>query len=299
MEESFNVVAKSRVNYFTANSPVQFVRVELLRGDVSGENAVCLSFKNIRDDVLTGLKVYFKCKGSDGTILAEDEFSYEDLDVQNGELFGMDDAVFITPEAVGSVDVSLVRAWYGRKSENLAEYQRVRIPAPKKLPKEVAEQLQVQSGRQGMKYMPQVLENGWYCACGAFHPKEENTVYCSECGSDRILLQNAIASILRPQEVASAPSQSGEEPTQVMAQRKQSPQQTSATATRVVEQTPKKPYANGQNAYTKRHEPEQERYEDPRDHIAELLIRWVPAGTALLCAAIAMGGFVYCKLFLG
>ncbi len=84
-----------------------------------------------------------------------------------------------------------------------------------------------------------------------------------------------------------------------MAQRKQSPQQTGATATRVVEQTPKKPYASGQNAYTKRHEPEQEQYEDPRDHIAELLIRWVPAGTALLCAAIAMGGFIYCKLFLG
>ena len=35
--------------------------------------------------------------------------------------------------------------------------------------------------RPELKYQPQVFENGWYCACGAFHPKEEDTVYCSEC----------------------------------------------------------------------------------------------------------------------
>ena len=46
--------------------------------------------------------------------------------------------------------------------------------------------------RPELKYQPQVFENGWYCACGAFHPKEEDTVYCSECGCDRILLQNAL-----------------------------------------------------------------------------------------------------------
>ena len=37
-----------------------------------------------------------------------------------------------------------------------------------------------------------MFENGWYCACGAFHPKEEDTVYCTECRCDRILLQNAL-----------------------------------------------------------------------------------------------------------
>ena len=47
MEENFNPVARTRANYYTPGSPVQFVCVELLRGDVSGENAVCLTFKNI------------------------------------------------------------------------------------------------------------------------------------------------------------------------------------------------------------------------------------------------------------
>lgn len=299
MEESFNLVAQSRVNYFTPGSPVQVVRVELLQGSESKENAVCLTFKNIRDTVLTGLKVHFKCKGKDGAILYEDEFAYEDLNAENGVLFGMDDAVFVTPDEITSIDVSLLRAWYGRKSEDLTGYERVRLPAPKKLPKDVAASLQAQSGRKGMKYMPQVLENGWYCACGAFHSNEENTVYCSECGSDRILLQNAISGILRPEPpVASAPA-SGEEPTQVVADRRNPAGRNSEGHTRVVEQTPRqrvqeaRPYRCAEPLH------EEEEYdEDPRDELAEKLIRWVPAVTAVLCVVIAVSGFVYCKLFL-
>lgn len=57
-------------------------------------------------------------------------------------------------------------------------------------------------GRKGMLYAPQVLDCGWYCACGAFHPKEEDTVYCSECGSDRILLQNALNTLMQPEQPA-------------------------------------------------------------------------------------------------
>mgnify|MGYP003163741836 CR=1 FL=1 len=46
MEENFNPVARTRANYYTPGSPVQFVCVELLKGELSGENAVCLTFKN-------------------------------------------------------------------------------------------------------------------------------------------------------------------------------------------------------------------------------------------------------------
>ncbi len=48
MEENFDPVAQTRANYYTAGSPVQFVRVELLKGDVTGEVAVCLTFKKCR-----------------------------------------------------------------------------------------------------------------------------------------------------------------------------------------------------------------------------------------------------------
>ena len=103
MEENFNPVARTRANYYTPGSPVQFVCVELLRGDVSGENAVCLTFKNISRVTLTALEVHFKCKGVDGVILCEDQFEYRDIEVKPGELFGMDDAVFITSKAITSV----------------------------------------------------------------------------------------------------------------------------------------------------------------------------------------------------
>ena len=71
MEENFNPVARTRANYYTPGSPVQFVCVELLKGELSGENAVCLTFKNISKVTLTALEIHFKCKGVDGIILCE------------------------------------------------------------------------------------------------------------------------------------------------------------------------------------------------------------------------------------
>ena len=43
---------------------------------------------------------------------------------------------------------------------------------------------------------------------------------------------------------------------------------------------------------------EDEEYEDNRDSVAEALIRWVPPITAILCAAIALCGFVYYQFVL-
>ena len=37
MEENFEPVARTRANYYTPGSPVQFVCVELLKGEVSGD----------------------------------------------------------------------------------------------------------------------------------------------------------------------------------------------------------------------------------------------------------------------
>ena len=115
MEENFDLVARTRANYYTPGSPVQFVCVELLKGDVSGEHAVCLTFKNISKVTLTALEIHFKCKGVDGVILCEDQFEYRDIEVKPGELFGMDDAVFITSKAITSVDVSLVNVYNGKR----------------------------------------------------------------------------------------------------------------------------------------------------------------------------------------
>ena len=355
MEENFNPVAQTRANYYTPGSPVQFVCVELLRGEQSGEHAVCLTFKNISRVNLTALEIHFKCKGVDGVILCEDTFEYRDLDIQPGELFGMDDAVFVTPKAITSVDVSLKSVYNGKRVVHLEGIKRVRLPAPKRLGAELQAALEARMNRKGMKYLPQVLENGWYCACGAFHPKEEDTVYCSECGCDRILLQNALNTLLqpaapaRPAPEAPAPVEAQppeqppeeptreveppaepEEPTRVMpsrevedygftpppaAPRRAAPQE-DLSQTRPM--TPARPRAAApvqaaklaapaRRAVPARAQPLPERYdpspedeedEDDRDSLADALIRWVPPVAAVLCAGIALWGFVYYQLFM-
>ena len=315
MEENFNPVARTRANYYTPGSPVQFVCVELLRGDVSGENAVCLTFKNISRVTLTALEVHFKCKGVDGVILCEDQFEYRDIEVKPGELFGMDDAVFITSKAITSVDVSLVNVYNGKRVVHLKDIKRVRLSAPRRLSPELQKALESRMNRTGLKYQPQVFENGWYCACGAFHPKEEDTVYCTECRCDRILLQNALNTLLQPEqparpaaEVPASPAAAeeptrivgaapaGEEPTRVLdaSTRAAFPGSSADEGTRVIP------------APSRRAEPVQEvpdddldeEEEDDRDSVAEALIRWVPPITAIVCAAVALCGFVYYQFML-
>ena len=311
MEENFNPVARTRANYYTPGSPVQFVCVELLKGDVSGEHAVCLTFKNISKVTLTALEIHFKCKGVDGVILCEDRFEYRDLEVKPGEMFGMDDAVFVTSKAITSVDVSLCNVYNGKRVVHLDAIKRVRLPAPKRLSAELEKALEVRMNRPELKYQPQVFENGWYCACGAFHPKEEDTVYCSECGCDRILLQNALNTLLQPEQPAQtepeletplAPQPEQEEPTRMLddGMREQFPDR--AARAQAEEGTRVMPAAS-RRAQPAAQQPEpdyedNEEYEDERDSVAETLIRWVPPITAVICAAVALCGFVYYQFVL-
>ena len=344
MEENFNQVARTRANYYTPGSPVQFVCVELLKGDVSGEHAVCLTFKNISKVTLTALEIHFKCKGVDGVILCEDRFEYRDLEVKPGEMFGMDDAVFVTSKAITSVDVSLCNVYNGKRVVHLDGIKRVRLPAPKRLSAELEKALETRMNRPELKYQPQVFENGWYCACGAFHPKEEDTVYCSECGCDRILLQNALNTLLQPEQPAqtepeletplapqaeeptrimgAAPVQ--EEPTRIMGapcrEAEPQPEEPAAEQTRVLDAGMRTQFpgrashaaadegtrvmpAAARRAQPISQQPEpayddEEEYEDERDSVAEALIRWVPPITAIVCAAVALCGFVYYQFVL-
>ena len=328
MEENFEPVARTRANYYTPGSPVQFVCVELLKGEVSGEHAVCLTFKNISRVTLTALEIHFKCKGVDGVILCEDEFEYRDLTAKPGESFGMDDAVFVTQKAITSVDVTLRNVYSGRKVVHLESIKRVRLPAPRRLSVEMQKALEARMNRTGMKFMPQVFENGWYCACGAFHPKEEDTVYCSECGSDRILLQNALNTLLQPEATRIIPPRAAEpasgyapaaemdatrvvtrapeqEATRVLPRQPEPVRPAKSFApdeevekygTRVV---PSTPVAAPSRLQAKPLDEEDDcEEEDPRDSIAETLIRWVPPITAIVCAGIALCGFVYSQFMM-
>ena len=149
MEQNFDLLAQSRANYYTKGSPVQFVRVELLKGDVTGEVAVCLTFKNISQEVLSDLVISFKCKNAAGEVVCEAPYHYESLNVNPGELFGQDDAVYVASGSVGSVDVELKSAEFANgETLSLEQFKRVRLPAPKALPPELARRLKQKVGSE-------------------------------------------------------------------------------------------------------------------------------------------------------
>ena len=196
MDQNFSLMAQSRANYYTAGSPVQFVRVELLKGDVTGEVAVCLTFKNVGTVPLTGLVVHFKCKDAAGQVLCEDDFYYEQLNAQPGAVFGSDDAVYVSDTPVSSVEVEQDRAFLNGRGVDLRNYKRVRLNMPRVLPGSISRTLQQRTGNVQLTCVPQDTEYGWFCACGAFHPNEENTTVCSECGGDRAAIKATLTGIL-------------------------------------------------------------------------------------------------------
>ena len=171
-------------------------------------------------------------------------------------------------------------------------------------------------------------------------------MYCSECGCDRILLQNALNTLLQPEQPAQTepellaplapqrkslpalwalrPLAGGADPdggcnragggTLVAASRGEP----AAEQTRVLdarnagdssraghvaadEGTRVMPAPSRRAADIPEQEPaydDEEEDEDERDSVAEALIRWVPPITAIVCAAVALCGFVYYQFVL-
>lgn len=326
MEQNFDLITQARANYYTQGSPVQFVRVELLRGEVTGEVAICLTFKNVSAEQISGLVVKFKCKNRQGEVICEDQYYYQGLKAGQGELFGADDAVYVSEEPVSSVDVELDRMFVKSGKEVLLNgYKRVRLPAPRALPAKLAAQLCESTGREDMQYIPQVIEQGWYCACGAFHPKEENTVYCSECGSDRILLQNALSGMLqkaREEQAAAAEAAAQDDGgTRVITPEAQpmTDQERFAAAYHgrgAVPLEEEEDEEEGDNTRVYGSKPEDEDPEDEPeeetayddeepdeesmaadDELAANVIRWAPPITVILCALVIASTVVYHLVF--
>lgn len=347
MEENFDLLAQSRANYYTKGSPIQFVKVELLKGDVTGDIAVCLSFKNITNQPIVALLVQFKCKDRTGAVVCQDEFCYQGLDTSNGQVFGSDDAVYIGTDAIGSVEVDLLEAYLADGGIiDLTGFSRTRLPAPKKLPADVASRLEERTRKNGLEYVPQVLDQGWYCACGAFHPREEEGVWCSECGSDRILLQNTLSTLLQTGASAQRVA-ADEQPTRLVSSAQDQaatravpplkkegvyvqqfgqrgynvpppqPEPEDDSDMRVVPDARRRAAGAARDLY--RDNPVQKDQEDwqgdqyddgegyddyedysegydeefdPRDLVAERIIRWAPPITAVLCGLIALTGFL-------
>lgn len=322
MDENFDLLAQSRANYYTQGSPVQFVRVELLKGEVSGQIAVCLTFKNIGADKMSGLVIRFKCKNRQGERIFEDRFFYENLQAGQGDLFGTDDAVYMSDEPIGSVDVELEKMILASGREvDLSACKRTRLPAPRPLPEDLGEALRERTGKEELTFVPQVIEQGWYCACGAFHPKSENTVYCSECGSDRILLQNALSGMLQKAkaEAESAKEETPDGGTRVLdseavqeaamehlpskpAQSEPTAMYNPAHAAEDKEEKETRVYRSGNapKPAPQAEEPEEEAeegYEDEEissdDALAAKIIRWAPPITVILCAIMVAFTVVY------
>lgn len=206
MGYQFTPVAQSRARYYSKGSPVQFVRVELLRMEGTKDLVATLTFKNVHVDTLTSFTAHFRCKSPQGEVILEDDFTYDDLDVGEGELFGADDAVVVSEERIGSVEVNLVRAQYDTgRSYSLLRCENIDLPAMKKLPPVTVNYVNEAMRFAKAHYLPCNLPDGWVCTCGAFNYNVgHGAETCSECGADKRALYGAVRAGLKAAQAGGA-----------------------------------------------------------------------------------------------
>ena len=320
MKQKFELMASNKANYYTKGSPIQFVKMDLLREVSSREVAVCFSFKNVSQEPLQNLQIRFKCKDAQGEIVCDSTFCYEEMVAEPGEVFGGNEAVYLSTEPFSTIDVRLLSAENVEgELVSLEEYRRVRLPEQKPLSPEIAEALQASTNNPQLQYEPAVLQEGWQCACGAFHPGLEEGVYCDECGADRILVQNMITNLMRKLQGQTTQPMVDEDPTRMVVGKTMTYEQpqvdqqatqivptikTADTAQNIekkavyrrLEEEEVQPYGEEQQ-YDDGDE-EYDEYDElqEREERARMLIRWLPILTGLLCVLVVAAGVIWYQM---
>lgn len=205
MAQKFTPLAQSRAGYYCKGSPVHFVRVELFRMEGTGDTVVTLTFKNLFSRPLVSFTAYFRCKNKYGEVVVEDAFTYDEVYANEGDCFGSDDAVFVSDEPLGSVEVRLGSVTYDDGApHDLRRCTAVALPPLRPLPQRERSALCRALHTQDADYYPEEAEDGWRCMCGAFNYNAGQGMYfCSECGMEKAMMRSALQEVQQ----ASAPPQ--------------------------------------------------------------------------------------------
>lgn len=197
MGQKFTPLAQSRASYYCKGSPVHFVRVELFRMEGTGDTVVTLTFKNLFSRPLVSFTAYFRCKNKYGEIMVEDAFTYDDVYANEGDCFGSDDAVFVSDEPLGSVEVRLGSVTYDDGApHDLRRCAAVALPQLRPLPQRERSALCRALHTEDADYYPEEAEDGWRCMCGAFNYNAGQGMYfCSECGMEKAMMQSALQAV--------------------------------------------------------------------------------------------------------
>lgn len=318
LKQQFELMASSKANYYTKGSPIQFVKLDLLKEASTGEVAVCFSFKNVGEEPLQNLNIRFKCKDMEGEVVCDSTFCYEGIVADANKVFGANEAVYLSEAPLSSIDVRLLYAENLEGEEvSLMEYQRVRLPQQTELDPEICEALQKNTKNSRLKYELNMMEEGWQCSCGAFHPGTEEGVYCDECGADRILVQNMITSLKKKNLGQANLPVVDEQPTRMVYGKSATYSEPSSDqeATQIVsgikdfdkdldeiQVKEKRQYRR----WNDEDDEEDESFDDEddiddieeREERAKMLIKWVPVVTGLMCLLVIAGGAMWYQLFI-
>lgn len=276
-QNPYTVLSQNRANFYLKGSPVQLVQIELLREEATSDTLVTLTYKNIFQRTLTYCKIDFVCKNTLGQVVAEDNFVYEGLSVGANQLFGSNDAIFVSSEHIAWVEANLVSiAFENGKTHDVSSYEKIKLPSLQPLSEVMAGVVGSTLNNGNVAFRPVQLSEGWQCTCGAFNYNADGrAIVCDECGVDKALLFSSFRS-------ADAPSDS------------------STRAFAPVGQKTEAPTNNETKAFSSQRTQSRKsnKYSIMSDATAEFINSFVPLIAAGACIIFVLGAFLMKQLLL-
>lgn len=181
MNERFETLYVLKKNLYTDASPVVVSSGVLLKDKKTDTVIVQLKFQSVSDKRIVALKVSLNAFDIAGNPITKlEEYQYLDLDVQNGDIFGLGKAIIMPDNVTRSFEVDKVTVVFdegfcqlsGKGFRPLENQERL----DSKLSEELVAQYQIDAATSG-EYIPKDLGELWLCSCGT----PNTTTFCASC----------------------------------------------------------------------------------------------------------------------
>ena len=174
-------------NQYSIGSPLLIVAGALLKDNFTGKILAQIKLKNISQKTIKLVKLLVQPLDSINKPLGKAvEMQYLDLEAVRDSEFGQREPILLPDNTTRAIEVIVTEVYFADNSTWTMPTEATWFSLPKLNPREhfkseLEKQFRMTYG-QDYAYVPERIEDLWYCACGAIN--KENEAYCHFCSRD-------------------------------------------------------------------------------------------------------------------
>ncbi len=209
--ERYSIVFDGMQNIYAKDTKLVIERAVLTKDNDTGKVFAQIKMSNLLPKTLIAVKVSLTGYDVAGTKLEETKFTYLDITVAQGEVFGQKTPVDFQNSTVRSFDIKITETVYYDGSKcNDGGSGNYAIPSPKKLSSELSfseiNQYKIDNTQNyyegesiNARYIVDEFSDIWRCTCGRLNTADSDC--CYSCGASRENLKRTFDKNLLDEEI--------------------------------------------------------------------------------------------------